>query len=83
MAKIRQSKNVNNAESVEKGLKLPLVKMNYIVLGLGVLALIIGYILMGIADDPDAFISRTLSPIILVVTYTVIIPIGIFYREKK
>ena len=57
--------------------------MNYIVLGLGVIALIIGYILMGIANDPDAFISRTLSPIILVVTYTVIIPIGIFYREKK
>jgi hypothetical protein len=83
MAKVSQKKITEKVETESKGLTLPLEKMNYIILGVGVLALIIGYILMGSADHPDAFISKTLSPLILVFSYTVIIPVGIFYRTKK
>jgi hypothetical protein len=45
--------------------------------------LITGYILMSLPEDPDAFMTRTLAPILLVFAYLIIIPIGLFYREKK
>ncbi|MCK5076663.1 MAG: hypothetical protein KAR38_09815 [Calditrichia bacterium] len=83
MAKVSRKNTAENIEREKKGLTLPLEKFNYLVLGVGVIALIIGYILMGSADHPDAFISKTLSPLILVFTYTVVIPVGIFYRSKK
>ena len=83
MAKVSQKKNAENVERERKGLTLPLEKTNYMILGVGVIVLIIGYILMGSADHPDAFISKTLSPLVLVFSYTVIIPVGIFYRTKK
>lgn len=60
----------------------PLKKINFLIMGLGVIILVIGYILMAIPDNPDAFLTRTLSPILLVIAYLIVIPIGLFYREK-
>lgn len=56
-------------------------KDNYIFLSIGIIALIIGYILMaqGVWDNP---ISLSLSPIILLVAYLVFFPLAIFYRKK-
>ena len=85
MAKIArvESKKIKAVEERKKQFNLPLERTNYIILTVGVALLILGYILMGSADHPDAFISRTLSPIILVITYTVVIPAGVFYRKKS
>lgn len=67
----------------ETHFEFPLKRTNFLILILGVIILIIGYIFMAIPDHPDAFLSRTLSPILLVFAYLIIIPTGLFYREKK
>jgi membrane protein DedA with SNARE-associated domain len=61
----------------------PLGKTNYTILIIGIIVLIVGYILMGIPDNPDDFLTRTLSPVLLFIAYLVIIPIGVFYKPKK
>jgi hypothetical protein len=63
--------------------KFPLTKTNFLIITLGIIILIVGYIFMAIPDNPDAFLTRTLSPILLVFAYLIVIPIGLFYREKK
>ncbi len=77
MAKIKQKKITR----IEK-FSFPLEKINFIILGIGVAVVIMGYVFMALPDNPDAFPTRTLSPIILVFAYLVIIPIGILYRPK-
>ena len=49
---------------------------------LGLITITIAFILM--AQPPvDGFLSRTLSPILLVVAYLIIIPAAILVRDKK
>ncbi len=57
-------------------------KKNLILIANGVLLLIIGFICLatGPADNP---ISLTAAPIILVLAYMVVIPLGILYTDKK
>jgi len=61
----------------------PLGKENYTILIIGLLVLIVGYIFMAIPDNPDDFLTRTLSPILLFIAYLIIIPVGLFYKNKK
>jgi hypothetical protein len=75
-------KEKKRADEKEGLFHLPLVKTNYQIIGLGVVLIIIGYIMMGLPDDPEAFLTKTLAPLILVVAYAVVIPFGIFYRKK-
>ncbi|GAB4377598.1 MAG: hypothetical protein Kow0042_25570 [Calditrichia bacterium] len=78
MAKVK-SKKIKKEEHFH----FPLTTANFLILIIGVVVLIAGYIFMAVPDDPDAFMTRTLSPILLVLAYLIIIPIGLFYREKK
>ena len=57
-------------------------KKNIILIALGVLLLIIGFICLatGPADNP---VSLTVAPLILVVAYLVVIPVGILWKGKK
>ena len=57
-------------------------KKNIILIAIGVLLLVIGFICLatGPADNP---VSLTVAPLILVVAYVVIIPIGILFKGKK
>ncbi len=61
---------------------LVLTKKNYLLFGIGVLLIIIGYISMS-KGPANSFWSLTLAPIILVIAYLIFIPISIFWREKK
>lgn len=55
---------------------------NYIIFLIGILTLVLGYIFL--AQGPaDSFWSLTLAPILLVLSYCVIIPIAILYRRKS
>ncbi len=56
-------------------------KRNYVILLAGVLVLFIGYLLMWIGGVDDA-LSLVVSPIVLMIGYCVIIPVGIMYRKK-
>ena len=51
-------------------------KNNYIVLGIGIFLVILGFIIMGTGDI-------TISPILLVLGYCVAIPIGILLPPKR
>ena len=52
---------------------------NYVLFGIGVIVIIIGYILM-YTGGTDGFRSIILSPIVLVAGYCVIIPVSIMIR---
>jgi len=57
-------------------------RQNLYLLGIGLLVLVIGYILM--AQPPvDSFWSITLAPVVLLISYLVIIPIAIMYTGRK
>ena len=57
-------------------------RKNIILIAVGVLLLVIGFICLatGPADNP---ISLTVAPLILVVAYMVVIPLGILFTDKK
>ena len=84
MAKVKQrpAKKKPGKREQEK-FHLPLGRTNYLILGVGVLLLIVGFVFMALPDDPDAFMTLTLAPIILVFSFLIVIPIGIMYREKN
>ena len=57
-------------------------KKNLILIGIGILLLVIGFICLatGPADNP---VSLSVAPIILTIAYVVIIPFGILYSGKE
>ncbi len=55
---------------------------NFIIFLIGILVIILGYIFL--AQGPaDSFWSLTLAPILLVISYCIIIPISILYRKRS
>lgn len=61
---------------------LDLAADNYKLFGLGILILIVGHFFL--AQGPaDSFMSLTLAPILLVISYCVVIPYAIFWKAKK
>ena len=56
-------------------------KKNYIIFGLGLTFIILGYIIMA-TGKVDSFQSLTLAPILLFIGYIILIPISIIYKFK-
>lgn len=82
MAKVKSS-NLQKLKS-KKGKKdehlhLSLNTMNYSIIGVGIVLIIIGYFIMASDRTVDGFMATVLSPILLVIGYCVIIPIGVLY----
>ena len=59
---------------------MPLDPVNFRILGVGVLVIVAGYLAM-LSGGIEGFFSLVLSPILLVLGYCVIIPVGILYRK--
>lgn len=57
----------------------PFGKKNYLLFGLGIAMIVVGYILM-YTGETSSFQSIVLSPIILVIGYCVVIPISIMIK---
>lgn len=88
MAKQRQ--RIAKKETVKW--KFPLEKQNLIIIGVGLVVIILGYILMatGVTEEPalpegkwNNPLAVTVAPILLVIGYCVIIPYGIIKRFNK
>lgn len=60
----------------------PFENINYLIVGIGVLVIIIGYIILYVVQTVEGFFPLVLAPILLVLGYCVIIPFGILYRRK-
>ncbi len=60
---------------------LPFNKTNYRILGLGLLSIVLGYV--ALAQPPwDGTMPLVVAPILLVLGYCVLVPLGILYRRK-
>lgn len=60
---------------------LSFTRRNYLLFGIGLLAIIIGYIVMA-TGETYSYQSLTIAPIILLIGYLVVIPIALLYRKK-
>ncbi|OGU72175.1 MAG: hypothetical protein A3H45_04795 [Ignavibacteria bacterium RIFCSPLOWO2_02_FULL_55_14] len=60
---------------------LPFTQRNYQILGAGLLLIVMGYVALG--QEPwDGTVPLVVAPILLVLGYCVVIPLGILYRAK-
>jgi hypothetical protein len=77
----RVEKRVAAKQKVFSG-GLPFTKLNYQILGAGILCITIGYI--ALAQDPwNGTMPLIVAPILLVLGYCVIVPIGILFRKRS
>jgi hypothetical protein len=61
---------------------LPFTRKNYLAFAVGLALLLVGFICL--AQPPaDGFLSKTLAPILMVISYVVVFPYAIMAREKK
>ena len=65
----------------KKEFSFPLEKENFIIIGIGVVVLVIGYFLMS-ENSVDGFLPTVIAPILLVAGYCIIIPYGILKKSK-
>jgi len=80
MAKTQVSrKNAKKKEQISEA-ELP-QRINYIILVVGVVTVIVGYLVMS-SGDAVSSLSVTIAPLILALGYCVIIPCGIIYKKK-
>jgi hypothetical protein len=77
MAKAIKSKTGKKMEIV-----FPFEKLNYIIIAVGLVVIVAGYIALS-APTVEGFSPLVLAPILLVLGYCVIIPVGIMYRKKE
>ena len=68
---------VNNNNN--KGL-WPFEKINYLIFGIGLFVIMVGYILMGYGAV-NSILSVRVAPFLLFIGYIVLIPIAILYKK--
>jgi len=59
----------------------PYRRKNYVLFAIGVFIIIVGYLIMYLGEV-DSFQSLTLSPILLLIGYLIIIPYALLYRNN-
>ena len=79
MAKVLKGKQTKKSKADDL---FPFERENYMIIGVGILFIIAGYIAMS-GNVVEGFSQLTLSPILLLIGYCVVIPIGIMYRKKE
>ncbi len=78
MARVEKTAPAKRKSIVEA---LPFTKTNYQILGVGLLLIVLGYV--ALAQAPwDGTMALVVAPILLVLGYCVVIPVGILYRRK-
>ncbi len=80
--KAKSKKQQTSKFTKKKEFSFPLERENFMIIGLGVLLLVIGYVLMS-QNSVDGFLPTVIAPILLVAGYCVVIPYGILKRPKS
>ena len=66
--------------------EFPLGKKNFIVIGIGIAVILLGYLMMSLSvTTPESWnnpIAVNVAPVVLILGYCVIIPYGILLKEK-
>ena len=82
MAKVTTKAKKAPVKQQKKEMFFPFGKENFIILGIGIIDIVIGYIFL--AQGPvNGFSPMVIAPILLVLGYCVIIPYGILKKPKK
>jgi hypothetical protein len=77
----RIEKRVTSKQKALSGV-LPFTRINYQILGAGILCIVLGYV--ALAQDPwNGTMPLVVAPILLVIGYCVVIPIGILFHRNK
>ena len=79
MAKVLRKKSQRQKGFRDGG--IPFAKENYVIMGVGVVVIVAGYLAM-LEGSIEGFLPLVISPILLVVGYCVIIPLGILYKKS-
>ena len=69
----------NNNDKVN--FQWPYKRKNYVLFGIGVFVIILGYLIMYLGEV-NSFQSLTLSPILLLIGYLIIIPYALLHRNN-
>ena len=78
MAKVKKKKQAK----IQSPFKNYWNSTNYMIFGVGIGVIIIGFILMAQAPWENP-ISLTVSPLVLLLAYIIIFPLSILYKKKK
>lgn len=73
---------IGKSKAPKREFSFPLEKENFMIIGLGVALLIIGYFLMS-ENSVNGFLPTVVAPILLVAGYCVVIPYGILKKPKS
>ena len=76
------NRNSNIASSSKGSRKLPFTMKNYLLFAAGIVAIIIGYFLMSIGPH-DSVYSLTISPVVLLIGYIVLLPMSVLMKFNK
>ena len=80
MSKLFKNNDSENTNSLFESWSLS--KINYILFGIGLTLIILGYILMG-KGEVYSFQSLTLAPIMLFIGYIIVLQASLIYRDKN
>ena len=78
------TKPVKKKSQRQKGFRegsIPLAKENYVIIGVGIAVIVAGYLAM-LEGSIEGFLPLVVAPILLVVGYCVIVPLGILYKKS-
>ncbi|MCF8267547.1 MAG: DUF3098 domain-containing protein [Ignavibacteriales bacterium] len=80
--KVKSKRIVSKKEKFESPFRDYWQNTNYILFGLGLVVLVIGFYLMtfGPFDNP---VSLSIAPVVILVSYLIIFPAAIFYTKKQ
>ncbi len=77
----KSAKKIDTKRKSKRDEKLPFGKENFLIIGAGVVVIIVGY--LALAKGPiEGFLPLFLAPMLLVLGYCVIIPLGILFRKS-
>jgi uncharacterized membrane protein HdeD (DUF308 family) len=79
---MKEKSRKGSIRKVRKRPGLEFGSKNYQLFGIGLLVIILGYVFMT-KGPANSFWSLTLSPILLVIGYCLLIPAALLYRPKK
>jgi len=81
MARELRNKQRFQKRKLRKEATLPFTKTNYLLMALGVVVVALGFVAMA-EGSVEGTMPLVVAPILLVIGYCIIIPVGILYRRK-
>jgi hypothetical protein len=79
VAKVISKKRASRLKSLSEG-NIPFTRTNYSIMGIGLATIIAGYLAMW-GQPVEGALPLVVSPLLLIIGYCVIVPLGILYRK--